>query len=216
MKNTMISILAGAAVLTGCSRSYLPTRYYRIDTVPVVARTTEPLGLSIKIEEIWAPAFYGVDMVYQDNAFEVGQYQYSQWTEPPNLLLYRAVFNSITASGLFSRVDGPLDTARTDLLLRGELFRFDQVLDGEGTSAQCRFSLILIDLATDLPVWSFTADKLGRQKEEGAFAETMSGLVAEAMAAMVESLEQSPRLRELARAGRKGAGEAGGEGAPGS
>jgi len=199
-------LIAGFGLLAvSCGRSYLPTKYYRIDTAPQVDRGEKPFGVGILIDHFWAPVFYNNEMVYQEGDYLVGRYSYSCWTEPPAALVRRSVVNSLLASGLFTDIVGPADPGSACLTLRGELIRFDQIVnpeDKDDLRARCAFGLQIVETGTGKPLWKFVVDKTAPQKEGSSFAETISGMVTAGMREMISSLQASHEVRTVASACR--------------
>ncbi len=189
--------LALVAALAGCGRSYLPTQYYRVDPAAQIEKSPDPIPLSLLVEEVWASAFYGLEVAYREGDYLLGTYPYSRWTETPDIIVFRALINGLSRAGIFRRIDSPVSALRSDLTLRSELRRFEQVRNNDGTELAADFELDLqiIDNRTGEIIWGFTAARKVPQKNEGTLAESMTEAVNGALEEIIASLRESETIR---------------------
>lgn len=189
--------LALAAALAGCGRSYLPTQYYRVDPAAQFEKSPDPIPLSLLVEEVWASAFYGLEVAYREGDYLLGTYPYSRWTETPDVIAFRALINGLSRAGIFRRIDTPVSALKSDLTLMSELRRFEQVRNGDGTELAADFELDLqiIDNRTGEILWGFTAARKVPQEKEGALAESMTEAVNGALEEIIASLRESQAIR---------------------
>lgn len=195
-KLKVIVVLAFALGLSSCS-SYIPTYYYMIDTDPEFEKADKPLPVSVTVGTLRSPSRYQDRMVYRKSRYEMGFYEYSEWIEPPAEMVTRAVVNALDASGLFSRVDTLDFTPGTDLIVLGEITRFDQEVQGEENFADCELLLELVRADGEEVTWRYRAKARVKQEKEGEFAAAMSEAVRRALADAVSDMERSDTLRKF-------------------
>src|SRR5690606_3497556 len=99
---------------------------------------------------------YNQPIVYRTSEFEVGSYAYSEWAEPPRDTVTRTLVDALIASQRFSDVGYAIDQSRPDLLLSGELRRFDVMRNTEPWQAVCEVRLELRHALEKDLVWQDT------------------------------------------------------------
>lgn len=196
-KLTVSIALALLVALASCS-SYRPTHYYAIDVEPTFEKEENPLPLTVTVNSVRAPSRYQDQMVYRKSKYEMGFYELSEWIEPPAEMLTGAVSDALDASRLFRRVDALGIVSGSDLILLGELNRFDQVVEGEENFAECELLLELIRVENGEFVWRHQARAKVKQGENESFAAAMSEAVSRVLTEAVSEMRSSAPLRELA------------------
>lgn len=199
-------VLFSVVALSSCS-SYVPSRYYLINTDPEIEKAGTRYDLSIEMGDIRAPSRYQQPMVYRGPDYEVGFYEYSKWAELPADMVRMTLVNAVRRSGLFAGVD-PLNISSTaDLYLLGEIIAFDQDVTDDGNYAHCTILLELLKGKDGASIWTHEADSRVAQEGKDRFVAAMTEAVREAVAASVRKMEKSGALSKCAaekqRAARK-------------
>ncbi|GMW02912.1 MAG: hypothetical protein AMXMBFR84_40480 [Candidatus Hydrogenedentota bacterium] len=156
MNRFLFITIAVAVLSTGClTRSYVPTARYALAPQP----TVEPgvsTGQSLAVRLLIAAQPYNQPIVYRTSDFEVGTFPYAEWAEPPREVVTRALMDALTASGRFSDVGYSLDQTRPNLILSGEVRRFDILRDEEPWKALCEVRLELRKAIEKELIWQDT------------------------------------------------------------
>lgn len=199
MKTTTAAVCIAAICASGIScRMHVPTSHYLIDQAPEIPAAGRRLPLSLAVNNVRAPSRYGDMMFYRAADYEVGFYEYSHWVEPPAEMVKRAMLNALRSSGLFARVDPAGLAGRPDLVLQAELTAFDQVLEADGTFAECGLAMEILRCAGGDAVWSYEATGRVRQEERGKFVAAMSEAVRRAIVGAIGAMEASDALAAAA------------------
>jgi len=186
---------------TSCG-SHLTTYYYLLNTDPELDKAEDSFPLTLDIATVRSPSRYQDRIFYRTGNFEVGFYDHSQWVEFPPDMLKSILVNSLRASDLFLEVGSIGGAGDSDLILRSELGRFDQIVAEEDCFADFELALELMDCASEKMIWSYRASERVKQEEDGEFAAAMNEAVHRAIVKIVAELARSPSLKEIA-AGKK-------------
>jgi ABC-type uncharacterized transport system auxiliary subunit len=148
-----IAISLFALVLSGCSHPK-PIRYYTVQSATAPAATTSAQSVSLVIGTITgAEIFRGSPIAYRIGANEIGTYQYSQWIEPPVILVQSSLIRVLRASGNFQSVTSLGSASDGPFLVRGRLYDFEEV-DGGSITGLVSMEFELIERKSGKIVWS--------------------------------------------------------------
>ena len=196
MKNISITILlitlAAGAVSCG---SYQKRDYYLIDTRPPVVPLEETFPYSLAVAKVRAPSRYRERMVFRAANLETGYYENSRWMETPANMVRATLINILSDSGLFKQVDSRELLPRPDLILRGEILEFDQVIEKKKNFAEFALDFRLFQATDQRLIWAYTSRARLPQPGPGLFADTMSKAVTEAIKKALPELSQNTQLK---------------------
>ncbi len=148
--------LALAVALAGCATpAFTPaTRYYLDVAVDVPA--AQALDKTLGVRPIEAALPYRQKVAYRDAGYVLGSYETIQWAELPRDMVTRALMDAITATNRFKDVGNASDMVAPDMLLTGELRRFDLVRTAEPWTAECEIRLELRETQNPNVIWAAT------------------------------------------------------------
>lgn len=129
--------------VAGCAtRSYTPTVWYVL-TPEVSVSATESSGKTLAVRPMETARPYGQMIVYLDEHNELGRYQDVEWAELPRDTVLRALMDAVIATNRFSDVGVAQNMSQPDLILTGQLRRFDLDRTASPWKAVCevRFEL---------------------------------------------------------------------------
>jgi ABC-type uncharacterized transport system auxiliary subunit len=161
-------LLVGAMALAsaGCSllatRTYVPVHYYILELAPAGpdgAKAAAPARTgtrALAVARLASPPAYGDRIFYSGQDCTAGYFESDRWVEPPAEMLTRALEQSLRAGGAARAVARESLLRDADLLLAGELVRFDIVRNARDTEAVCEIQLVLRDLRSRTVVWAET------------------------------------------------------------
>ena len=180
-----------------CS-GYLPTRYYAIDEKPPVVKASNAYPVALEVRALRAPSRYKDQMVYRTSKYQIGFNEFSQWVEPPGEMVMRALINGLNKAQLFQRVEPLGMIAVPDLILQGNVIRFDQVLGKKGKMADCEIELEIVPISGGRPIWKYAAKGMVEQEKAGAdgFVPAMSAAVDEALSGAIAAMDGSAEDRK--------------------
>lgn len=120
-------ILVGSLVLAGCltPREVTPVARYALSPTLEVAKSA-PTDLSLGMRELKAARPYRQAMVFLDAGSHMGQRAKQEWAERPDEVLGRAILDAVAQSGRFADCGNAAEMARPDLILTGEVRRFEE------------------------------------------------------------------------------------------
>lgn len=139
---TAIAVLGVTAVvvLVGCATpQYIPTIWYTVDP-PVDVRTAGPGEKSLGIRFLEAARPCNEKMIFREGV-RLDRYPSSEWAELPARVTTRALTEAITRTGRFSDVGDAADMAAPDLILTGDLLRFEELRTADGAKAVCEIHI---------------------------------------------------------------------------
>jgi ABC-type uncharacterized transport system auxiliary subunit len=141
-------------VLSGCSHPK-PIRYYTIQsTVTAPAASTNAQSVSLVVGTISGPDIFRTSPIaYRIGANEIGTYQYSQWIEPPVILVQSSLIRVLRASGNFQSVMSLGSTSDGPFLVRGRLNDFEEV-DGGSITGLVSMEFELVERKSGKVVWT--------------------------------------------------------------
>ncbi len=132
--------IAAGLVLAGCmTPRYIPTTWYAVDPVlNVEAAAPGSQSLAIRFLEAGRP--YNEKMVFRQGV-ELVRYPSSEWADLPNRVATRALTEAVTRTGRFTDVGDAVDMPAPDLVLTGDLLRFEEVRTDDGVKAVCEIRI---------------------------------------------------------------------------
>jgi ABC-type uncharacterized transport system auxiliary subunit len=155
MNRTNGSILLSllALILSGCGHPKA-IRYYTVQSAAAPALSTNAQSVSLVVGTINGPEiFRGSPIAYRVGTNEVGTYQYSQWVEPPVLLVQNSLIRVLKASGNYQSVTSLGSAVEGQFLVRGRLYDFEEV-DGAGITGLVTMEFELYDRKSGKMLWT--------------------------------------------------------------
>jgi ABC-type uncharacterized transport system auxiliary subunit len=156
MNRTNGSILLSlfALILGGCGHPKA-IRYYTVQSATAPANpSTNAQAVSLVVGTISGPEiFRGSPIAYRVGPNEIGIYQYSQWVEPPVMMVQSSLIRVLRASGNYQSVASLGSSADGQYLVRGRLYDFEEV-DGGSITGLVSMEFELLDRKSGKIVWS--------------------------------------------------------------
>lgn len=185
---TVLGIVAAA----GCFgvRTYTPTMDYVVEpAVDVPAADSTPRTLGVRPLTPARP-YTKTTMHYREEGQVLGQYEYDRWAELPGVVVTRTLMAALVATGRFADVGPAVDVAAPDLILTGQLLRFDEVRISNPIVALCEIRIEVRDTKDRNVIWADTVSASTPLKGEGpsALAEAMSKAVGRAISQAVTEI----------------------------
>lgn len=183
-----------AVLCAGCfgRSTYTPTAYYTVDPAPAVQPAGE-CGLRLGVRPLEPARPYSRSKIaYRADGHVLGHYPGVEWAELPGDLVTRALMDALAASGRFSDVGRAIDMAAPDLILTGQLRRFDEARTEDPPVAVCEVRLELRHAVDRQALWAdtLTASVPLERDDVAGLSEAMSravgDLVAEAAARITQ------------------------------
>jgi ABC-type uncharacterized transport system auxiliary subunit len=148
-----ILMLLFALILSGCGHPKA-IRYYTIQSATAPAASTNAQSVSLVVGTISGPEiFRGSPIAYRIGTNEIGTYQYSQWVEPPVMLVHSGLIRVLKASGNYKSVASLGSSADGQYLVRGRLYDFEEV-DGGSITGLVSMEFELLDRKSGKIVWT--------------------------------------------------------------
>ena len=149
-----IALSLFALVLSGCSHPK-PIRYYTVQSSTTApAASTNAQSVSLVVGTISGPDIFRTSPIaYRIGANEIGTYQYSQWIEPPVILVQSSLIRVLRASGNFQSVMSLGSTSDGPFLVRGRLNDFEEV-DGGSITGLVSMEFELVERKSGKVVWT--------------------------------------------------------------
>jgi ABC-type uncharacterized transport system auxiliary subunit len=175
-----ISIVA-LLIAAGCATpTYDPVTSFAVEPkidVPQAAPTIDILG--VRPLEYGRP--YRQPIAYRDKGFVLGAYEKFEWAELPRDIVTRALIDAISASRKYQDVGLAALMARPNLLLTGQLRKFDLDRTADPWKANVEVSLSLRPALEPNVVWSgvLTATAPLATNDVAELPEAMSKAVAD-------------------------------------
>lgn len=145
-------VLAGVGCV-GLNKPAPPLRY-AIEPKPAIAEAASS-GKTLAVRPLEPARPYKQNVVYREGA-ELGAYTTVEWAELPSDAATRALIDALNASHRFVDVAKAVDLGLPDLVLTGQLRKFDLVRDTEPWTAVCEVRLELRDAGGRTLVWADT------------------------------------------------------------
>lgn len=197
MRHLIVALMLVTLVGAGClTHSYQPMLRYTIDPVIEVSKA-EPTARTLGIRTIEADRPYTQKIRFRDPGHVLGQYSLREWAQSPRDVVTRAISDAIVATGRFKDVGDAAYLAQPDLILTGELRKFDEVRTTEPWTAECEVRLELRQSLGPNALWAATlsAQEPLKKKDLSSLAAAMSKAVARIA---VEAAEEIAKTRDIA------------------
>lgn len=191
-KIALLLVLAAAGCFTV---RYTPVVHLALDIHPAVAAAA-PTGKSLGIRPLIPGLPYKQNVVYRESGHVLSYGENVNWAEAPREVVTRAVADALVATGRFADVGDAADLRSPDLVLTGQIRKFDEVHTAEPWAAECEVRLELRAGLERRAVWAktlFASEPLPRHDPAG-LAEAMGKAVtrvAEQAAAAIAELNQT-------------------------
>lgn len=184
LRNTLMLRCTAAAILiagAGCvgPLAYQPVVRYRISPC-VEVETFETAGLTLGIRLLDAASPYKQAIMYRESDYVLKSYENDQWADAPRDAVTSALTDAIIATGRFKDVGNAADLRMPDLMLTGQLRKFDEVHTEDPWTAECEIRLELREGFGTAGVWAATlsAREPLKTNDVSALPAAMSGAVA--------------------------------------
>ena len=142
MTRPLTTVLA-LVMLAGCdTRSYTPTVRYTL-TPDVTVAKSDPSDRTLAIRPFEAARPYGQMIVYRDANSELGQYENVEWAELPRDAVVRTLLDAVIATGRFADAGLATNMTQPNLILTGQLRKFDLDRTAKPWTAVCEVRLEL-------------------------------------------------------------------------
>ncbi len=155
MHRAGVFFLLATVTLGGCIRpSITPTVRYTLEPaieVSAASGTDRTLG----VRQLRAPILYRTPMLYKEG-LQVHQYAYAEWAMNPDSMVTRAIIDAIAATKRFHDVADASSVNRPELMLVGELRRFEADRDVNPPEAVCEVRLELRETFGTKLLWADT------------------------------------------------------------
>jgi ABC-type uncharacterized transport system auxiliary subunit len=139
--------------LTGCIRPHIvPTTYYTI-APSVSVEKAEPTDRTLGIRPLSAPLLYKTPILYTEG-LEVRAYPHAEWAMKPGDMVTRTITDAIVATNRFKDAGHASDVNRPELLLVGDLRKFEVDLDATPPEAVCEVRLELRETFGTQLLWA--------------------------------------------------------------
>jgi ABC-type uncharacterized transport system auxiliary subunit len=97
-------------------------------------------------------------ILYREGSDEVNFYEYNRWASPPADLATDFFVHRLKDSGAYARVSRHNERAPSDLMLRGQLHRFEEVDRGKEVFTSVSLELELTEAKTGASIWRGEAE----------------------------------------------------------
>ncbi|HPJ97868.1 MAG TPA: ABC-type transport auxiliary lipoprotein family protein [Candidatus Hydrogenedentes bacterium] len=155
MRRVVIPLMLGVFAATGCIRpTVTPTIRYVLKPEIAVAQAS-PTERSLGIRRFRASALYRTPILYaQDH--QIHPYPYAEWALNPEDMVTRAITDAIVATGRFRDAGDASNVNRPELMLVGELRRFEADRDASPVVAVCEVRIELREAFGTGLLWADT------------------------------------------------------------
>jgi ABC-type uncharacterized transport system auxiliary subunit len=147
-RSGMLAIVLVLALVSCRSGPGPRDSFYRIEASPQIVALPAPLLVGVlEVERFGGEAVMAaLPLLYRKSASsaELLRYGYQLWTDPPPLMLQRAIGAGMEASGLATRVVYPEQRVRPDFVLRGRIERLEHIRE-----ERVALLALQLDLAAD-------------------------------------------------------------------
>ena len=175
-----ISIIA-LLIAAGCATpTYQPVTSFAVEPQINVPKTAAPTDLTLGVRPLEYGRPYRQPVAYRDKGLILGTFDKFEWAELPRDIVTRALVDAITATRTFQEVGLAPLMARPNLLLTGQLRKFDLDRTADTWNAHIEVSLSLRPALGTEAVWSGVLDATAplATNDVAALPEAMSQAVA--------------------------------------
>ncbi len=150
----VLLILMAGAGLAGCGGASHSIKYYTVELPAVPDASGSRYPVTLLVARITAPlVLHGDRILYRTGANELGTYEYHRWAEPPAAMLEASLLRLLRQSGRYQSVAETSSKARSDFLVRGRLYDFEEV-DSNTIAGRVAMEVELFDQKAGKVVWS--------------------------------------------------------------
>lgn len=184
----------------GASQPVRPDRFFSLEPAVTEGPTGSPAPAVLLVNNLGARGFLGGRAIVFRTAEQplmAQRYEDLLWEEPPTRAIAHALVGAIRAAGVFELVVVPADRARFDLLLGGEVERFEHRPTDRPPRVAATINLTLVRAQDRDTVVSrqLSGEEPVNGDSPEAMAEAFNRLTARLMAEVVRELRASrPRL----------------------
>lgn len=146
LRRAAATLLALALVACASAEPVPADHYYRLDVAAPAPFQQPKLNGILEVERLVADGVTaGRPVVYSESteSLELKTYHYHFWSEPPTVLLQRALVDALRTAKVAQEVVTPDSRVRPDYVLTGGVKRMEQVVDGGGDKALLELELVL-------------------------------------------------------------------------
>lgn len=173
--------IVALVAIAGCATpTYTPPTSYAIEPAIDVPAAAQRSALSVGVRPLESARPYRQYIAFRDQGMVLGAYENHEWAELPRDVVTRALIDALAATNRFQDTGLAAVMSRPDLILTGQLRRFDEVRTTDPWTAEIEVSLTLREALKPEVVWSDTLsarEPLARN-EVSAMPEAMSRAVA--------------------------------------
>jgi ABC-type uncharacterized transport system auxiliary subunit len=140
----------------------------------------EPTGLRLGMRPLSTSRPYGERMVYLVEGHQLRYFGNAEWAEPPDDAVTRTIMDALDQMARFRDVGDATALGAPDLILTGELRRFDEVRTTDPWQAVVEVRLELRTLGGRQPVWdgAIRVEQPIEERTPAGFAEAMNEALA--------------------------------------
>lgn len=181
MRRVLIPLLLlGVFASTGCIRpSITPTVRYTLKP-EIAVEQAPPTERSLGIRRLRTSALYRTPILYAQG-HQIHPFPFAEWAMNPEDMVTRAITDALAATGRFRDVGDASNINRPELMLFGELRRFEADRDVNPVEAVCEVRLELRETFGTNLLWANTLTARVPLTEDrvAALPEAMSQAVAQ-------------------------------------
>ncbi len=188
-------ILMLVLTLAGCGSPapVKPDRFYALDPASLESPVGQPLPTVLLVNDLAARGFIGGRQIIfrtAESPLRVQRYQDLLWAEPVPRAIARGLADAIRAAGVFQTVIIPADRGRADLILSGEVERFEHLPTATPPRVQGRLNLTLVraDDRRSIQSRGYSGEEEVTGTTPEAMAEAFNRLTARLIAEVVRDL----------------------------
>jgi ABC-type uncharacterized transport system auxiliary subunit len=153
MRRAALFVILSFPAVTGCVRPHIvPTTYYTI-APSVSVEKAEPTDHTLGIRPLSAPLLYKTPILYTEG-LEVRAYPHAEWAMKPSDMVTRTITDAIVATKRFQDAGDAFHVKRPELLLVGDLRKFEVDRDAMPPEAVCEVRLELRETFGTRLLWA--------------------------------------------------------------
>lgn len=176
---------------------YDPVQYYDLRMDTEVSEAAESTGLKVAVRPLDYARAYKQSIVIRSQDNQLIYDDMNRWVELPREMITRELVDVLLDTRAFNDVAYSTDISAPNLLVQGELRKFDWVQEGE---AAAEMRIDLRDRRSDTLLWSDTlrASRPVSGDDAAAFASAMSEAVAEILSIAAREIAAAAQAYEPA------------------
>lgn len=181
--------------LCGCltTSKITPTRYYTADpimNITAVAPSAQTLG----VRPLTVARPFKTPMAYRDATQQIAFRPNDEWAENPGNMVTRTLIDAMAALGRFKDAGNAADMARPDLMLTGEVRKFQENRQASPATAEIEIRLELRAARANGVLWAATLSAQAPMESDSAdaFAAAMSRALGRIAELAAEGIAKTP------------------------